>query len=103
MILKIDTAKQEETKVGLKDKKGKEVDKIIVRRKPGSQALLPVIIQILKKHNLQSQDLTGIEVNTGPGSYTGLRVGVSVANTLGHFLDIPVNGKKGKIVNPKYE
>ena len=38
--------------------------------------------------------LEGIEVETGPGSFTGLRVGVSVANALGYSLGIPVNGKK---------
>lgn len=55
--------------------------------------------------------ITAIEVNTGPGSFTGTRVGVAVANALGFALDIPVNGsprspreagKKGKIVLPKY-
>ena len=35
-----------------------------------------------------------IEVDRGPGSYTGIRVGVSVANALGFALNIPVNGKK---------
>ncbi|MFH1536127.1 MAG: hypothetical protein ABIC96_03620 [Patescibacteria group bacterium] len=38
--------------------------------------------------------MRGIEVETGPGSFTGLRVGVSVANALGFALNIPVNGKK---------
>jgi len=38
--------------------------------------------------------LEGIEVETGPGSFTGLRVGVSVANALGFSLGISVNGKK---------
>jgi tRNA threonylcarbamoyladenosine biosynthesis protein TsaB len=45
-----------------------------------------------------------IEVNLGPGSFTGLRVGVSVANALAWTLKVPVNGKKiGELVKPKYE
>jgi len=68
-----------------------------------AQVVLPLIDQLLKKYKLTPQDLTGIEVNTGPGSFTGLRVGVSVANALGYALQIPINGKKpGEIVEPTY-
>ena len=52
------------------------------------------------------KDISEIEVNTGPGSFTGLRVGVSIANALGWALGIPVNGKdlkKGEVVDIKYE
>lgn len=52
------------------------------------------------------QALEAIEVNTGPGSFTGLRVGVSVANALGYSLGIPVNGKnviKDGPVEPTYD
>ncbi|MCL5675857.1 MAG: tRNA (adenosine(37)-N6)-threonylcarbamoyltransferase complex dimerization subunit type 1 TsaB [Patescibacteria group bacterium] len=59
-----------------------------------AQAVLPAIVKLLKKHKLKLKELTGIKVNTGPGSYTGIRVGLSVANALGYALDIPVNGKK---------
>ena len=36
----------------------------------------------------------GIEVETGPGSFTGIRIGVAVANALAYSLGIPVNGRK---------
>ena len=49
---------------------------------------------MLDLEKMDFKDLDGIEVETGPGSFTGLRVGVSVANALGFELDIPVNGKK---------
>ncbi|MBI2019279.1 hypothetical protein HYS95_01250 [Candidatus Daviesbacteria bacterium] len=68
----------------------------------GSQVLLPLIIKLLQidtpgvSNHVSNhwRDLEGIEVETGPGSFTGLRVGVSVANALGFALGIPVNGKK---------
>ena len=37
-------------------------------------------------------DLTGIAVGTGPGPFTGLRVGMVTAVTMGHALGIPVHG-----------
>jgi tRNA threonylcarbamoyladenosine biosynthesis protein TsaB len=46
--------------------------------------------------NLKFKDLAKIQVKTGPGSFTGLRVGVSTANALGFSLGIPVNGKKNE-------
>lgn len=60
----------------------------------GSQVLLPLIEKLLNQNNLEYKDLIGIEVTTGPGSFTGLRVGVSVANALGYSLGIPVNNKE---------
>lgn len=58
-----------------------------------SQVVLPMIVNLLKKNNRKLTELSEIEVNIGPGSYTGLRVGVVIANTLGFCLKIPVNGK----------
>ena len=51
---------------------------------------------------MTSSKLTGIEVFKGPGSFTGLRVGVAIANALGAAMDIPVNGKK-QLVEPTYK
>lgn len=98
-VLIIDTSNSQETIVGLKiDGKGyflKGKSKILK-----AQNVLPLMEKILKKHNLQPNDLTAIKVNTGPGSFTGLRVGVAVANALAWALKIPVNGKKQ--VEPEY-
>lgn len=93
MILHIDTKDQRIIKVSLK-KGGKVMKSLSEENKYGSQVLLPLIEKILKPQGLEYKDLTGIEVETGPGSFTGLRVGVSVANALGFSLGIPVNGKK---------
>ena len=99
-VLLIDTADREETAVGLKIE-GKAY--FLKGKRVSSQILLPLIDKILKKYQLEPSDLTGIEVNLGPGSFTGLRVGVVVANTLGTFLKIPINGKAvGESVVPFY-
>lgn len=102
MVLKIDTTKTEEVTVAIEDKKAGLKDELIEKQKKGSQVLLPMIAKILKKHKKDFKDLTEIEVNIGPGSFTGTRVGVTVANTMGFALNLPVNGKKGKIALPKY-
>ena len=68
-----------------------------------AQIILPLIEKILKKYKIQFSQLSAIEVNTGPGSFTGVRVGVSIANALGFALKVPINGKKvGDQVTPLY-
>lgn len=47
-----------------------------------------------QKHALS--DLEGIIVFKGPGSFTGLRIGISVANTLADGLQIPLVGDRGE-------
>lgn len=68
-----------------------------------SQLLLPLIREVLKEHKMTVQDINAVRINPGPGSFTGIRVGLAVANALGFLLDIPVNGKKGKRVLPVYQ
>lgn len=101
-IVVIDTSNNKETVVGLK-KDGEE----IVLRAPSdrkSQHVLPLLAKVLEQSQLTLTQLDTIEVNLGPGSFTGLRVGVAVANTLGLVLQIPINGRPiGKPVEPVYE
>lgn len=113
MILHIDTKNQKIIKVSLKKDlpAGRQVVKFLSEENEyGSQVLLPLIGKLLDQHTeveLQFHPrggatkkwklLKGIEVETGPGSFTGLRVGVSVANALGFSLGIPVNGKKMEV------
>ena len=92
MILHINTKDQRQVVVSLK-KDGKIVDSLDAKNEYGSQVLLPLIEKIFKKNKMEYKDIDGLEVETGPGSFTGIRVGVSVANALGYTLGIPVNGK----------
>lgn len=68
-----------------------------------SEAALPLIDKLLKDNNLKIEEIDEVKVNTGPGSYTGLRVGSAIANALGFLLKIPINNKKiGDLVKPVY-
>lgn len=57
-----------------------------------SKELLPEIDKLLKKQRLKPERLKGVVVNIGPGSFTGLRVGVTIANGFGYGLKLPVVG-----------
>lgn len=52
--------------------------------------LMPAIEEILEQNAIEPNMLTKIIVNNGPGSYTGTRIGVTTAKTLGWALNIPV-------------
>ena len=100
MKLFIDTSDREKITIGLDEKRFETVAK-----KEASQRLLPFIVEVLKKEGASFEKIKEIEVATGPGSFTGLRVGVSVANALGWALGISVNGKdlrKGEVIDIKY-
>ncbi len=57
-----------------------------------SEGIISTIDEALKKANSSLDDLAGIFVIKGPGSFTGLRVGLSVANQFAHQLKIPIIG-----------
>lgn len=59
--------------------------------KHGEQ-LAPLIADALDGAGIVRQDLTAIAVGVGPGPFTGLRVGLVTARTLGFVLEIPVYG-----------
>lgn len=96
MILWINTSDRKKIEVALKNE-GKTVSSKFAENDFGSQVLLNLITEILKENNLDFSDLKEIEVEKGPGSYTGLKVGAAVANALGYSLNIPVNGKEMEV------
>jgi len=57
-----------------------------------SQELLPAVERLVAAKGLQLRDLAGVIVGTGPGAFTGLRVGLATAKTLAHELRVPVAG-----------
>ena len=73
-------------------KNGKLIDLLEDTSKQYSHAekLHVFINDILKKNNLEPKNLDAVAVSKGPGSYTGLRIGVSTAKGLCFALDLPL-------------
>ncbi len=57
-----------------------------------SAFLIPKIRDILKENNLLIKDLDAIGVNIGPGSFTGIRAGITIARVLCQQADIKLVG-----------
>ena len=77
MNLYIDTSKLDKLIIKINDK----VYESDVRLQK-SQLLLPFILEKLKENGFTTRDISEVEINEGPGSYTGLRVGASVSQTI---------------------
>lgn len=76
------------------------------------------IAELLKSKDKGWQDIEGVVIYMGPGSFTGLRIGMSVANALAYSLNIPIaatqndwiehgitqiiEGKTDKVALPEY-
>lgn len=68
-----------------------------------SQIVLPLIEELLQEANTHPSQIDAVNVATGPGSFTGLRVGAAVANTLSWLLNVPINrNPPGTIILPRY-
>jgi hypothetical protein len=74
-----------------------------------SNDILELVKKILRKNNLSLQDIDEFRLNTGPGSFTGIKIGVSIVNTLNYFLkgkklselNAPFYGREPEITKPK--
>ena len=55
-----------------------------------SAQLIPQIAALLEKHHFTKHDVAGFAVASGPGSFTGLRVGLSAIKALAEVLDKPI-------------
>lgn len=61
-------------------------------KKTHSQKLMPMIAELLESCELKMEDVDLVAVAEGPGSFTGLRIGVATAKGLAHAMNIPVVG-----------
>lgn len=85
----INTATEQSEIALLHDGRVKAQTKWLAAHNLGAE-LLPTIYALLQDQGVSTADIGAILVNPGPGSFTGLRVGVTVANTLAWSLNIPV-------------
>ncbi len=58
--------------------------------KTHSENLMPLIDELLKKANLTLSDVNLIACDIGPGSFTGIRIGIGTAKAIAEFRQIPV-------------
>ncbi len=100
--LYIDTRDNQQIIVRLETETGTFEEKSVANNNK-AQATLPLIGKILKRARLGISDINEINVERGPGSFTGLRVGISIANALSFAGLIRVNGRKlGETELPQY-
>ncbi|MDP5276654.1 tRNA (adenosine(37)-N6)-threonylcarbamoyltransferase complex dimerization subunit type 1 TsaB [Chengkuizengella axinellae] len=91
IILAIDTSTAELTAAILQN--GQCLNEIRLRaERSHSTQLIPSIQKLLSDIDLKMKDLDGIAAGHGPGSYTGVRITVTVAKTLAWTLKIPLHG-----------
>lgn len=84
-----------------------------------AHGLLQYIVKTLAQHDAKISDLEGLGVFRGPGSFTGLRIGITTLNTIASSEQVPIvgavgedwqsdvlsklaNGENEKIVLPEY-
>ena len=61
--------------------------------------ILAFIKEVIEENGNNLNNLTGICVFSGPGSFTGLRIGITVANSLADGLNIPIVSVSGECEN----
>lgn len=90
-ILGIDTSTMAANVAVLED------DKLICEytintKKTHSQKLMPMIENMLKISDIKIKDIDAIGICVGPGSFTGLRIGMATAKAMAHVNNIPLIG-----------
>ena len=61
-------------------------------KKTHSQKLMPMIENMLELSDLSIREIDAVAICEGPGSFTGLRIGMATAKAIAHVNDIPVIG-----------
>ncbi|MBO8137108.1 MAG: tRNA (adenosine(37)-N6)-threonylcarbamoyltransferase complex dimerization subunit type 1 TsaB [Desulfotomaculum sp.] len=76
--------------VAVVDEKKVLAERFVNNKLTHSVNLLPMIKDVIKDAQVEPGQLEGIAVSSGPGSFTGLRIGMTTAKTLAHVWNLPV-------------
>lgn len=88
-LLFVDTHYKDVNIILFKDNKFLD-DLKVIDVKNTSVETMPAIIKLLDKNNLKPNEINKIAVCIGPGSFTGTRIGVTIAKTMAYSLNIPI-------------
>jgi tRNA threonylcarbamoyladenosine biosynthesis protein TsaB len=91
MILAIDTATQYAA-LALYNQSGLQTEETWQAGRNHTTELMPRIVRILQAAQIRLSDITALAVSLGPGSFTGLRIGLAVAKGLALPHEIPLVG-----------
>lgn len=88
MKLYIDTTIKDTFRI-IFDEKAYDIDS----RRGTSQLVIPFIVEKLNENGKTFEDVSSVEVTTEGGSFTSLRVGASIGQTISWALKVPLNGQ----------
>jgi tRNA threonylcarbamoyladenosine biosynthesis protein TsaB len=94
IILTIRTDKPE-AEIGLYDDEKRLAYEVWLAHRQLAETLHAKIAAMLASNQLTLQSLQGIVAFEGPGSFTGLRIGLTVANALAYGLELPIAAGRG--------
>jgi tRNA threonylcarbamoyladenosine biosynthesis protein TsaB len=91
LVIKTDNPQAE---IGVFDNQTKLAYKTWEAHKRLAETIHQTIDEVLAEAGKKLEDLQGVVVYEGPGSFTGLRIGITVANTIAYSLHIPIVASK---------
>jgi tRNA threonylcarbamoyladenosine biosynthesis protein TsaB len=91
-VLAIDTALAACAAAVLDPERGIVASESLPMVRGHAEALIPLIARVMKQAGIKFSDVDRIAVTTGPGSFTGVRVGLAAARGFGVATGVPVVG-----------
>jgi tRNA A37 threonylcarbamoyladenosine modification protein TsaB len=102
MTLYIDTTKINIINISISSDGSILAEKKVITKHPSSERILVEIKKLLDSKNIKLDKITKIEVENRGESFTGLRMGVAIANAFKYALSINSNAIKFNIIKPIY-
>jgi len=84
-----------EAEIGIFDDSQQLVYKTWLAHRELAESLHQVLADVLAEQQMTLEQIEGLVVYEGPGSFTGLRIGITVANALAYSFSVPIIGARG--------